>query len=224
MALRRRAARKSNAKEISHFGAAGWRWLAQTTTLPARGCGVCWIHTPGALRSLRELSLAGSVDPDIWRPPTSVGSRGRNLTAHAAPHFFSLSQFRHGRACCSVRGHGRHLFGDITDSFVVGQVDRCDLMACEEDAVVAVDCEGPEGNALTAKGLRHLPVASLETDVVLGGGNAADDLVCVVFGLRQAIRHLPRAWAVAVGGARPGSAPRAGVRDYRPCARHRRCV
>src|SRR5437764_13629736 len=73
-------------------------------------------------------------------------------------------------------------------------------MGCEEDAVVAVDCEGPDGNALTAKGLRHLPVASLETDVVLGGGNAADDLVCVVFGLRQAIRHLPRAWAVAVGG------------------------
>src|SRR3954452_18715550 len=109
MALRRRAARKSNAKEISHFGAADWRWLAQTTTLPARGCGVCRIHTPGALRSLRELSLAGSVDPDIWRPPTSVGSRGRNLTAHAAPHFSTPALILRSRAKRGVSKDGGNL-------------------------------------------------------------------------------------------------------------------
>ncbi len=34
----------------------------------------CVINTPGALRSRREAVLAGPVGPDIWRPPTSVGS------------------------------------------------------------------------------------------------------------------------------------------------------
>ena len=42
---------------------------------------------PGALRSYRELSLAGLVGPVIWRPPTTVGSRDHALTAIAAPHF-----------------------------------------------------------------------------------------------------------------------------------------
>src|ERR1700748_3415107 len=32
--------------------------------------------SPGPYRSFRELSLAGSVDPDIWRPPTFVGNSG----------------------------------------------------------------------------------------------------------------------------------------------------
>ena len=32
--------------------------------------------SPGPYRSLRELSLAGSVDPDIWCPPTFVGNSG----------------------------------------------------------------------------------------------------------------------------------------------------
>src|SRR3569833_4330228 len=32
--------------------------------------------SPGPNRSFRELSLAGSVDPDIWCPPTFVGNSG----------------------------------------------------------------------------------------------------------------------------------------------------
>jgi hypothetical protein len=45
---------------------------------------------------------------------------------------------RHGRACCLVRGHDRHLFGDITDTLLVGQVDFGNLVSCEEDAVLAI--------------------------------------------------------------------------------------
>jgi hypothetical protein len=32
--------------------------------------------SPGPYRSFRELSLAGSVDPGIWCPPTFVGNSG----------------------------------------------------------------------------------------------------------------------------------------------------
>src|SRR5437879_7264219 len=32
--------------------------------------------SPGPYRSFRELSLAGSVDPVIWCPPTFVGNSG----------------------------------------------------------------------------------------------------------------------------------------------------
>src|SRR5438876_11455857 len=32
--------------------------------------------SPGPYRSFRELSLAGSVDPDTWCPPTFVGNSG----------------------------------------------------------------------------------------------------------------------------------------------------
>src|SRR5688572_13080586 len=38
---------------------------------------------------------------------------------------------RHGRACCLVQGHDRQLFGDITDTSFVGQVDICDLVGSE---------------------------------------------------------------------------------------------
>ena len=34
------------------------------------------IISPGPYRSFRELSLAGSVDPAIWCPPTFVGNSG----------------------------------------------------------------------------------------------------------------------------------------------------
>src|SRR4051812_4458984 len=44
---------------------------------------------PGALRSRRELSLAGTLVPVIWRPPTYVGSRDHAPTAYAAPHFLA---------------------------------------------------------------------------------------------------------------------------------------
>src|SRR5437016_9042685 len=44
---------------------------------------------PGALRSRRELSLAGTLVSVIWRPPTYVGSRDHAPTAYAAPRFLA---------------------------------------------------------------------------------------------------------------------------------------
>src|SRR5260370_21399707 len=50
----------------------------------------CWVraghHIPGALRSLRELSLVLPLGLVTRRPPTYVGSRDRVPTALAAPH------------------------------------------------------------------------------------------------------------------------------------------
>ena len=54
--------------------------------VPAGLRGALGDKFPGALRSLRELSLAGPVGSDIWRPPTYVGSRDHAPTAIAAPH------------------------------------------------------------------------------------------------------------------------------------------
>jgi hypothetical protein len=45
------------------------------------------------------------------------------------------------RVKCLARGHDRHLFGDITDTLVVGQVDICDLIGAEEDAELTLGCE-----------------------------------------------------------------------------------
>ena len=55
----------------------------------AGGLAASWLHwlceaasrvrshiSPGPYRSFRELSLAGSVDPVIWCPPTFVGNSG----------------------------------------------------------------------------------------------------------------------------------------------------
>ena len=42
------------------------------------------------------------------------------------------------RVKCLARGHDRHLFGDITDTFVIGQVDSRDLMGGEENAVSTI--------------------------------------------------------------------------------------
>src|SRR5215213_1750103 len=55
----------------------------------AGGLPPAWLHwqgeavslvrshiSPGPYRSFRELSLAGSVDPVIWCPPTFVGNSG----------------------------------------------------------------------------------------------------------------------------------------------------
>src|SRR5471032_1129930 len=50
--------------------------------------------SPGPYRSFRELSLAGSVDPVIWCPPTFVGNSGIEcFNGHRgfALSFFSLS-------------------------------------------------------------------------------------------------------------------------------------
>src|SRR5260370_28844701 len=47
--------------------------------LDCRGEAVSRVRShisPGPYRSFRELSLAGSVDPVIWCPPTFVGNSG----------------------------------------------------------------------------------------------------------------------------------------------------
>jgi len=47
-------------------------YIAQAKLRCASGA----IISPGPYRSFRELSLAGSVDSDIWCPPTFVGNSG----------------------------------------------------------------------------------------------------------------------------------------------------
>src|SRR5215212_7916118 len=93
------------------------------------------------------------------------------------------------RVKCLARGHDRHLFGDITDTLIGGQVYNCDLVRGEEDAVSAIGIEGSDDNAFAAEGPGNDPGAPLEADVILGGGNGAHNLMLVVFHLRQAVRH-----------------------------------
>src|SRR6516164_4585523 len=100
---------------------------------------------------------------------------------------------------CSARGHSRRVFGDIADTFSARQVDDSDLVSGKEDPVLCTVCRGPDGQALAAKGLGDLPKASLEADVGLGRGDAAHDLVAVVFDLRQTIRHRSLARPISAG-------------------------
>ena len=54
-----------------------WRIGPIVATLARRSCVARQEPlSPGPYRSLRELSLAGSVDPVIWCPPTFVGNSG----------------------------------------------------------------------------------------------------------------------------------------------------
>src|ERR1700680_578781 len=54
-----------------------WRIGPLVATLARRSCVARQEPlSPGPYRSLRELSLAGSVDPVIWCPPTFVGNSG----------------------------------------------------------------------------------------------------------------------------------------------------
>jgi hypothetical protein len=43
------------------------------------------------------------------------------------------------RWCCSARGHGRHSFGDMTDTFSARQVDGSDVVSGEEDPILSTD-------------------------------------------------------------------------------------
>src|SRR5438874_13458136 len=65
-------------------------------------------------------------------PRTPVGYlSGLNIHAGHPVSFASGRLKLDGPHECLARGHSRHLFGDMTDTFYVGQVDCCDLMACE---------------------------------------------------------------------------------------------
>src|SRR5438270_223299 len=88
----------------------------------------------------------------------------------------------------------------MTDTFWVGQVDSCDLIACEEDAKLAVLGFGSNGEAFASEGFRDFPQPALEGDVVLGAGNGAKDLLVAVLDGRQALGHRARTGPVAAGG------------------------
>src|ERR1700745_3450727 len=87
----------------------------------------------------------------------------------------------------------------MADTLLVGQVDAGDLMSAEVDAVLAIECKRPDGEAFTLKGLRHLPKPPLEADIGLGGGDGADDVVPVIFHLGQVVRHGAQACSIAAG-------------------------
>ena len=56
--------------------------------------GACGAISPGPYRSLRELSLAGLVGSDIWRPPTFVGNPGSSSNGHRGSALLVFSCFR----------------------------------------------------------------------------------------------------------------------------------
>lgn len=55
----------------------------------------------------------------------------------------------------------------MTDRLIVGQVDGCDPMGGEEDAVPAVGAQRPDGQTLAEEGLRDFPRPTFEADVGL---------------------------------------------------------
>src|SRR5258705_10816761 len=105
----------------------------------------------------------------------------------------------HGRAKCSHRGHSRHLFGDMTDTFRLGQVDGRDPMGGKEDAIVTVAVAGSYGDALSSESFRDFPSPAFEQDVISAGGYSAHDLVLAVFRSGQALGHGSWAGAIAIG-------------------------
>src|ERR1700694_6307131 len=76
----------------------------------------------------------------------------------------------------------------MADTFRAGQVECCDLVGSEVDAVLTVFAVWPDRNALSAEGARHVPQPAFEADVVLGHRDGAHDLVLVIFDLREAVR------------------------------------
>src|ERR1051325_1491949 len=87
----------------------------------------------------------------------------------------------------------------MADSLVVGQVDGCDLVGSEADRVAAMCWERPDGKACAVESLRDFPQPTFEADIGLGGGDGADDLVVVVFDLRQPFGHGARARPITTG-------------------------
>src|SRR5579872_7341167 len=57
--------------------------------------------SPGPYRSFRELSLTGSVDPDIWCPPTFVGNSGIERSNGDRGFALSLELGSSNRAACA---------------------------------------------------------------------------------------------------------------------------
>jgi hypothetical protein len=68
-----------------------------------------------------------------------------------------------------------------------------DVTRTEKHSVVAVSTARPDGDAFAAERLRHPPHAAFEAHIGLGGADGANDFVRIIFDLRQALRHRPRA-------------------------------
>jgi len=80
----------------------------------------------------------------------------------------------------------------MADTFRVGQVECCDLVGSEVDAVLTVCGVWSDRNALSPEGARHVPQPAFEADVVLGHRDGAHDLVLVIFDLRAPAQRPPR--------------------------------
>ena len=100
---------------------------------------------------------------------------------------------------CLARRHDRHLFGDMTDTFALGQVDVCDFVGSEEDGVLAFGCARPDGEAFAAEGFRDFPELPFEADIGFGGADAANDFTVVVFDLWRVLGHGAVARSIAAG-------------------------
>jgi hypothetical protein len=66
----------------------------------------------------------------VWKNPSS-GDEIRALVSH-------LPGGAEAWLMCLVRGHGRHLLGDMTDTFTARQVDGGDLVGGEENSVFVI--------------------------------------------------------------------------------------
>src|SRR3984957_10300946 len=111
----------------------------------------------------------------------------------------SSQAYRDGRDKCLAWGHDRHLFGEITDTLSVGQVNVCDFISAEEDAVFAVNSAWPDCECFAAEGFRDFPEAAFEADIGFGCADAADDLAVVVFDLGRMFGHGAVARPVTAG-------------------------
>src|SRR3954468_4962406 len=85
----------------------------------------------------------------------------------------------------------------MTDTFSARQVDGGDVVGGEENAVLAVFCCRPDGEAFATKCLRDLPHLAFKADVGFGRRHGANDLLAVVFRRRQNVGHRSFAWLVA---------------------------
>ena len=87
----------------------------------------------------------------------------------------------------------------MTDTFALGQVDVCNFVGSEEDAVLTFGCARPDGEAFAAEGFRDFPELSFEADIGFGGTDAANDFTVVVFDLRRVVGHGAVARPIAAG-------------------------
>src|SRR5689334_9716145 len=100
-----------------------------------------------------------------WPLSSQSNPRSVRHVSVKSPHKLSC----HPRACCLVRGHDRHPFGDITDTFLIGQVDCCDLVSSKEDAEPTICCQRSDSDAFAMERAWNKPEPPFEADVVFGG-------------------------------------------------------